>query len=66
MKLLSKRTLRRLLRYLLMFFTIYIATQLIQECPINPSTSFIIATIAVIVFALLDIYFPLIVVVDEN
>lgn len=59
MKILSKRTLKNILRYLLLFFTVFIATQLIQECKIGMRTSLIIASIVVLSFILLDIYLPL-------
>ena len=61
MKLIAKKTLKDLLRYLLLFFTVFIATQFIQECNIGMKTSILIALITVLIYVVLDIFLPLII-----
>ncbi len=59
-KLISKKRVRKILRYFIMFFSLFISTQYIPECPINYSTSFMMAAIAAITFCIIDMYFPII------
>ena len=56
-----KKEVRKFLRYISMFLVIFIATQYIPDCNISNKTSFIVATIAVVTFAILDMYFPIVV-----
>ena len=58
-KFLSRKTFRRVLRYFIMFFVVFIATQFIPECKVSYQTAFILAATSTIVFAILDMYFPL-------
>ena len=55
----SRKNLRKLLRYLIMFLAVFISSQYIPECTISYTTAFIMATIAAITFAVIDIQFPL-------
>jgi uncharacterized MnhB-related membrane protein len=57
-KLVSRKRLRKFLRYIIMFLTVFISTQYIPECSINYNTAFIMAAIASIVFCIIDMYFP--------
>jgi hypothetical protein len=56
-KLVSKKRLRKALRYVLMFLVLFVACQYIPECT-NYKTSFIIATIACVAFTIIDMHFP--------
>ncbi len=58
----SRKQLRKLLRYIIMTFALYIIIQYIPECSITMTTSIIIATLGAVVFAMIDMYFPLCVV----
>ena len=51
----KKKLLRKILRYLLMFFVVYVIAKYAKK------DELIIATSAVIVFTLLDMYFPLLI-----
>lgn len=57
-KLVSKKRLRKFLRYVIMFLSLFIATQYIPECPVTYQTAFIMAAIASITFCIIDMYFP--------
>jgi hypothetical protein len=59
-KLISRKKLRKILRYFIMFTAVFIASQYTPECSISYQTSFIMATIGAVVFAIIDMYFPLI------
>lgn len=54
----SRKTIRNILRYLIMFLAVFIASQYTPECPISYETAFIMASIAAITFAIIDMYFP--------
>lgn len=58
-KVISRKTIRRFLRYIIMFFAVFITSQYIPECKISYATAFIMATTAVVTFAIIDIYYPL-------
>ena len=57
-KLVSRKRLRKFLRYIIMFLSLFIATQYIPECSIGYQTAFIMAAIASITFCIIDMYFP--------
>lgn len=57
----DKKTARKLLRYIIMFAVIFLVTQLIPECGVRFETSFILATIGTITFALMDMFYPVII-----
>lgn len=57
-KLISKKRLRKALRYVIMFLVLFIATQYVPECPVSHQTAFIMAAIASITFCMIDMYFP--------
>ena len=59
--LISKNSLRKLLRYLILFAAVFIASQYTPECKVGYTTSFIMATIAAITFAITDMYFPILI-----
>ena len=59
--LISKNNLRKLLRYLILFTAVFIASQFTPECRVSYTTSFIMASIAAITFAITDMYFPILV-----
>lgn len=59
-KLIQKKQARKFLRYVLMFAALFIATQYIPECSISNETSGVIAIIAAVTFAIIDMYFPII------
>lgn len=58
MKLISKKQLRKFLRYIIMFLSLFVATQYIPECAVSYKTAFIMAAIAAITFCMIDMYFP--------
>ena len=58
--LVSRKQLRKILRYLIMALAVFIASQFIPECSINYTTSFVMATVAAVSFTIIDMYFPLI------
>lgn len=60
-KIISKKKMRRFLRYLILFFVVFITTQYIPQCTISYSTAFILGTIAALTFSILDMYFPLLI-----
>lgn len=60
-KLISRKSLRRFLRYIVMFFVVFILALYIPECKVSLSTAFILAVISTVVFCLLDMYFPLVI-----
>jgi hypothetical protein len=57
--LISRKKARKILRYLTMFLSVFIASQYIPECEISYETAFIMASVAAIVFTIIDMYFPL-------
>ena len=59
--LISKNVLRKLLRYLILFAAVFIASQFTPECKVGYATSFVMATIAAVTFAITDLYFPVVV-----
>ncbi len=59
MDFISRKKLRKLMRYLIMFLAVLISLQFIPECSISYYTAFMVAMIAAISFAVIDIYFPL-------
>jgi hypothetical protein len=59
-KTISKKYIRRFLRYIIMFFILFLASQYIPECKISYESAFILSTIGAISFALLDMYYPLV------
>lgn len=58
-KLMKKKQIKKMLRYTLMFTSVFIASQYTPECSISYQTSFIMASIAAIMFAIIDMYFPI-------
>ena len=58
-KLIQKKQARKMLRYMLMFSALFIVSQYTPECSISYQTSFIMAVIAAITFAVIDMYFPI-------
>lgn len=58
--LLSRKQIRKMLRYFIIFLAVFISSQYIPECSISYSTAFIMAAIASITFCIIDMYFPLI------
>ena len=56
----SRKRTRKLLRYLILFLSVFISSQYIPECSISYATAFILATIAAVTFTIVDMYFPLI------
>ena len=58
--LVSRKQMRKLLRYFIIALAVFIASQFIPECSINYTTSFIMATVAAVSFTIIDMYFPLI------
>lgn len=57
--LISKKKIRRVLRYLIMFLTVFLSTEYIFGSDIDHSKVFILSTIVTIVFCILDVYYPL-------
>jgi len=57
--LVSRKTLRKMLRYLIMFLAVFITSQYIPECTISYETAFIMASVASIAFSIIDMYFPI-------
>lgn len=55
----SKKRARKILRYLIMFLAVFIASQYIPECQISYETAFIMAVVASITFTIIDMYFPI-------
>ena len=58
-KIVSKKRMRKILRYLIMFLAVFIASQYIPECDISYETAFIMAAVASISFTIIDMYFPI-------
>lgn len=56
----SRKRARKLLRYLIIFLSVFLSSQYIPECSISYTTAFILATIAAVTFSVIDMYFPLI------
>lgn len=56
--LVSRKTVRNMLRYLIMFLSVFIASQYIPECGVSHETAFIMAAVAATSFTLIDMYFP--------
>lgn len=59
-KLVSRKKARKLLRYLILFLSVFISSQYIPECSISYQTAFIMASVASIAFTVIDMYFPVI------
>jgi len=59
--LIQKQVLRKLLRYLIVFTAVFIASQYTPECTVSYKTAFIMATVAVTAFVIVDSYFPIII-----
>lgn len=59
-KIISKKRTRKILRYLIMFMAVFLASQYTPECSVSYQTSFIMATIGAVTFCIIDMYFPLI------
>ena len=57
--LISRKQVRKMLRYFIMFLAVFISSQYIPECNVSYATAFIMATIASITFCIIDMYFPL-------
>ena len=57
----SRKSIRKFLRYMIMFFSVFITTQYIPECSISYITAFILGTTAALTFTIIDIYYPLLV-----
>ncbi|QKF93898.1 hypothetical protein QKU48_gp0440 [Fadolivirus algeromassiliense] len=57
-KLISRKKARKLLRYLILFLSVFISSQYIPECSVGYQTSFIMATVASVAFVIIDMYFP--------
>ena len=57
--LISKKRARKILRYFIMFLTVFITSQYIPECDISYRTAFIMAVVASITFTIIDMYFPI-------
>lgn len=64
-KLISKKQARKILRYLIMFLAVFIASQYIPECDVGYETAFIMASVASITFTIIDMYFPILNGVNE-
>ena len=60
-KLISRKTLRRFMRYIVMFLVVFILALYIPECKVSIATAFILAVISTVVFSLLDMFFPLVI-----
>jgi len=60
-KLIRKKRVRRFLRYLIMFLTLIIVSKSILIHELSTRDSFILSTVGVITFAVLDMYYPIIV-----
>lgn len=58
-KLISRKRLRKFLRYIIMFFAVFVSTQYVPECSVTYETAFIMAAIAAITFCVIDMYFPI-------
>jgi hypothetical protein len=58
-KILSRKRVRKFLRYAIMFLVLMISTQYIPDCNVNYKTSFILAAIGAIAFCIIDMYFPI-------
>lgn len=59
-KLVSKKKLRKFLRYIILFLAVFISSQYIPECTVSYTTAFIMATVASISFVIIDMQFPII------
>jgi hypothetical protein len=59
-KLISKKKLRKMLRYTVMFLAIVLLLKLVPTIDIDNMSVLIISTITAITFVLLDIYYPII------
>ena len=59
--LISRKQLRKMLRYFIMALSVFIASQYIPECSVSYSTALIMAIVAAVSFSIIDMYFPLIV-----
>ena len=57
-KLVSKKKLRKFLRYVIMFLVLFISTQYIPECTVSYETAGIMAMVASVTFCVIDMYFP--------
>ena len=60
-KLIGKKRARRFLRYLIMFLTLIIVSKSILVHELSTRDSFILSTVGVITFAVLDMYYPIII-----
>ncbi|ARF09855.1 hypothetical protein Indivirus_4_27 [Indivirus ILV1] len=65
-KLISKKKLRKLMRYIIMFLSVFISSQFIPECTISYTTAFSIASVAAVAFAIIDMQFPLLPMNESN
>lgn len=59
-KTISRKSARKMLRYLILFLSVFISSQYIPECSISYQTAFIMATVASVAFTVIDMYFPVI------
>lgn len=57
-KLYSRKKMRKAIRYFIMFFIVLLGTFSIPECPVSNKTAAIMATLAAVGFAVIDMYFP--------
>lgn len=64
--LISRKKLRKLLRYIIMFLAVFISSQFIPECTISYPTAFIMASVAAVTFTIIDMQFPLLTSNDSN
>lgn len=57
-KTISRKKARKMLRYLILFLSVFISSQYIPECSISYQTAFIMASVASVAFVVIDMYFP--------
>lgn len=57
-KLYSRKKMRKFVRYAIMFLSLMVASHYIPECPVSNKTAVIMAIIAAVTFAIIDMYFP--------
>jgi len=58
MGIISRKSIRKVLRYMILFLSVFISSQYIPECGISYETAFIMGAVASISFAIIDMYFP--------
>lgn len=56
----SRKTVRNFLRYLIMFLAVFIMSQYVPECPISYETALIMGFVSAVTFSIIDMYFPVV------